>query len=190
MYCGGVDYLWIIVMFLSAVWTHSDGTHSQQSKFIHWWASQVELYCHSVTCGYIQWNETLCLTGPRRNINTDIQQWSKKEHYKHIHKLTYWQILTINILYINKKIQKLYKLYECFKLILYMCREKHCESIGGLEEKASDEMVHFSRFVRMKKQQFYIFAWIIPLRWFWGCQLMAYTTCLFIVSISHLHLCI
>ncbi len=32
-----VDYLWIIVMFLSAVWTlHSDGTHSLQR--IHQWA--------------------------------------------------------------------------------------------------------------------------------------------------------
>ncbi len=29
--------VWIIVMFLSAVWTHSDGTHSLQR--IHWWAS-------------------------------------------------------------------------------------------------------------------------------------------------------
>ncbi len=29
--------MWIIVMFISAVWTHSDGTHSLQS--IHWWAS-------------------------------------------------------------------------------------------------------------------------------------------------------
>ncbi len=28
--------VWIIVMFLSAVWTHSDGTHSLQS--IHWWS--------------------------------------------------------------------------------------------------------------------------------------------------------
>ncbi len=27
---SGADYLWIIVMFLSAVWTHSDGTHSLQ----------------------------------------------------------------------------------------------------------------------------------------------------------------
>ncbi len=32
--------LWIIV-FLSAVWTHSDGTHSLQR--IHWWASDVML---------------------------------------------------------------------------------------------------------------------------------------------------
>ncbi len=31
---SGVDYLWIIVMFLSAVWTHSDGTHSLQR--INW----------------------------------------------------------------------------------------------------------------------------------------------------------
>ncbi len=36
--------------------------------------SQVELYCHSATCGYIKWNETPCLTGPRCYINTDIQQ--------------------------------------------------------------------------------------------------------------------
>ncbi len=27
---SGVAYLWIIVMFLSAVWAHSDGTHSLQ----------------------------------------------------------------------------------------------------------------------------------------------------------------
>ncbi len=25
-----MDHLWIIVMYLSAVWTHSDGTHSQR----------------------------------------------------------------------------------------------------------------------------------------------------------------
>ncbi len=34
-----VDYLWVIVMFLSAVWTHSDGTHSLQR--IHWWARDI-----------------------------------------------------------------------------------------------------------------------------------------------------
>ncbi len=34
-----MDYLWIIVMFLSAVWTHSDGTHSLQS--IYWWTNDV-----------------------------------------------------------------------------------------------------------------------------------------------------
>ncbi len=33
---------------------------------------QVELYCHSATCGDIQWNEMSCLTGPRCYINTDI----------------------------------------------------------------------------------------------------------------------
>ncbi len=33
--------MWIIVIFLSAVWTHSDGTHSLQR--IHWWASDVML---------------------------------------------------------------------------------------------------------------------------------------------------
>ncbi len=37
-------------------------------------SSQVELYCHSATCGDIQWNEMSCLTGPRCYINTDIQQ--------------------------------------------------------------------------------------------------------------------
>ncbi len=47
---------------------------------------KVELYCHSAACGDIQWNEMSCLTGPRCYINTDIQ------HYKPIHKLTYWQI--------------------------------------------------------------------------------------------------
>ncbi len=40
-------------------------------------SSQVELYCHSATCGDIQWNEMSCFTGPRCYINTDIQQWSK-----------------------------------------------------------------------------------------------------------------
>ncbi len=35
---------------------------------------QVELYCHSATCGDMQWNEMSCLTGPRCYINTDIQQ--------------------------------------------------------------------------------------------------------------------
>ncbi len=35
---------------------------------------QVELYCHSATCGDIQWNEMSCLTGPRCYINTNIQQ--------------------------------------------------------------------------------------------------------------------
>ncbi len=35
-------------------------------------SSQVELYCHSATCGDIQWNEMSCLTGPRCYINTDI----------------------------------------------------------------------------------------------------------------------
>ncbi len=34
--------MWIIVMFLSAVWTHSDGTHSLQSS--HWWACDVMLH--------------------------------------------------------------------------------------------------------------------------------------------------
>ncbi len=34
--------VWIIVMFLSAVWTHSDGTHSLQR--IHWWASDAMLH--------------------------------------------------------------------------------------------------------------------------------------------------
>ncbi len=38
---------------------------------------QVELYCHSATCGDIQWNEMSCLTGPRCYINTDIKQRSK-----------------------------------------------------------------------------------------------------------------
>ncbi len=38
---------------------------------------QVELYCHSATCGDMQWNEMSCLTGPRCYINTDIQQLSK-----------------------------------------------------------------------------------------------------------------
>ncbi len=33
--------MWIIVMFLSTVWTISDGTHSLQS--IHWWASDAML---------------------------------------------------------------------------------------------------------------------------------------------------
>ncbi len=37
-------------------------------------SSQVELYCHSATCGDIQWNEMSCLTGPLCYINTDIQQ--------------------------------------------------------------------------------------------------------------------
>ncbi len=41
----------------------------------------------------IQWNEMSCLTGPRCYINTDIQ------HYKPIHKLTYWQILTKYTIY-------------------------------------------------------------------------------------------
>ncbi len=94
---------------------------------------QVELYCHSAACGDIQWNEMSCLTGPRCYINTDIQ------HYKPIHKLTYWQIW-LGILYINvypiqlkimientnyticlpyttkdkDKKYKLYKLCECF----------------------------------------------------------------------------
>ncbi len=63
-------------------------------------SSQVELYCHSATCGYIQWNETSCLTGPRCNLNTDIQQYSKKTLQTYT-QLTYWQILTINILYLN-----------------------------------------------------------------------------------------
>ncbi len=39
-------------------------------------SSQVGLYCHSATCVDIQWNEMLCLTGPRCYMNTDIQQWS------------------------------------------------------------------------------------------------------------------
>ncbi len=34
--------VWIIVMFLSAVWTHSDGTHSLQS--IHWWDTDAMLW--------------------------------------------------------------------------------------------------------------------------------------------------
>ncbi len=38
---SGVDYLWITVMFLSDVWTHSDGTHSLQR--IHCWASEAML---------------------------------------------------------------------------------------------------------------------------------------------------
>ncbi len=38
-------------------------------------SSQVGLYCHSATCVDIQWNEMLCLTGPRCYMNTDIQQW-------------------------------------------------------------------------------------------------------------------
>ncbi len=29
---GQVDYLWIIVKFLSTVWTQSDGTHSLQGS--------------------------------------------------------------------------------------------------------------------------------------------------------------
>ncbi len=91
---------------------------------------QVELYCHSAACGDIQWNEMSCLTGPRCYINTDIQ------HYKPIHKLTYWQvwlgILYINVYPIQLKIKientnyticlpyttkdkdKKYKLCECF----------------------------------------------------------------------------
>ncbi len=37
-------------------------------------SSQVELYCHSATCGDIQWNEMSCLTSPRCYINIDILQ--------------------------------------------------------------------------------------------------------------------
>ncbi len=38
---------WIIVMLLSAVWSHSDGTHSLQR--IHWWASDVvQIFSKSV----------------------------------------------------------------------------------------------------------------------------------------------
>ncbi len=36
-----VDYLWIIVMFLSAVWTHFNGTHLLQR--IHWYASDEQV---------------------------------------------------------------------------------------------------------------------------------------------------
>ncbi len=39
---SGVDHLWIIVMFLSAVWTHSVGTHSMQR--IYWWANDAMLH--------------------------------------------------------------------------------------------------------------------------------------------------
>ncbi len=49
-------------------------------------SSQVELYCHPATCGYIQWNETSCLTWPRCYINTDIQQWSKKKNTINLYK--------------------------------------------------------------------------------------------------------
>ncbi len=38
---SGVDYLWIIVMFLSDV-LDSDGTHSLQR--IHWWTTDVMLH--------------------------------------------------------------------------------------------------------------------------------------------------
>ncbi len=39
----GVDYLWIIVMFLSSCLdSHSDGTHSLQR--IHWWTNNVMLH--------------------------------------------------------------------------------------------------------------------------------------------------
>ncbi len=39
---------------------------------------QVELYCHSATCGEdIQWNEMSCLTGPWCYIHTDIKQTYK-----------------------------------------------------------------------------------------------------------------
>ncbi len=61
-------------------WTRSvylkfcEGTNWQFSIQVQ---VQVELYCHSATCGDIQWNEMSCLTGPRCYINTDIQQWSK-----------------------------------------------------------------------------------------------------------------
>ncbi len=79
-------------------------------------SSQVELYCHSATCGDIQWNEMSCLTGPRCYINTDIQ------HYKPIHKLTYMTDLTRYTIYKclpyttkdKDKKYKLYKLCECF----------------------------------------------------------------------------
>ncbi len=39
---SGVDCLSIIVMFISCLDSHSDGTHSLQS--IHWWASDVQLH--------------------------------------------------------------------------------------------------------------------------------------------------
>ncbi len=49
--------VWIIVMFLSAVWTHSDGTHSLQR--IHWWASDAMLhfskYNEETNSSYIGW---------------------------------------------------------------------------------------------------------------------------------------
>ncbi len=94
----------------------------------------VELYCHSATCGYIQWNETSCLTGPRCYINTGIQQWSKKEHYNPIDKLTYRQILTINILYINvnlyidKKIQTIPSVWMLQMNTVRVQRENHKSS--------------------------------------------------------------
>ncbi len=38
----GLEWYGLHVMFLSAVWTHSDGTHSLQR--IHWWASYAMLH--------------------------------------------------------------------------------------------------------------------------------------------------
>ncbi len=80
------SWIFSITLVFSVTWSFRN--HSQVKS------SQVELYCHSAACGDIQWNEMSCLTGPRCYINTDIQ------HYKPIHKLTYWQIW-LGILYIN-----------------------------------------------------------------------------------------
>ncbi len=75
---------------------------------------QVELYCHSATCGDIQWNEMSCLTGPRCYINTYIQQWSKTLNLYTTNLLTD-SILYINVYPIQLKIKdKKYKLCECF----------------------------------------------------------------------------
>ncbi len=73
-----VSYRAVYVLFNNCT---AQDIHVPKANHLGWLikSSQVELYCHSATCGDIQWNDMSCLTGPRCYINTDIQ------HHKHIH---------------------------------------------------------------------------------------------------------
>ncbi len=51
---SGVDYLWIIVVFISCLDSHSDGTHSLQR--IHWWASDAMLHFSKSDEKTTSWN--------------------------------------------------------------------------------------------------------------------------------------
>ncbi len=87
---SGVDYLWIIVMFLiSCLDSHSDGTHSLQR--IHWWASDVMInFSKSVLMKkQVQTLQILVQTGTAGTFYLIMPIWGATTNKKTLFSLTW-----------------------------------------------------------------------------------------------------